>query len=49
MLAYSEVNIDYAEEDLPEDIYIQIQNKLDSIKKVLISTLEASKRREASY
>ncbi len=46
MLAYSEVNIDYAEEDLPEDIYIQIQNKLDSIKKVLISTLEASKRRE---
>ena len=46
MLAYSEVNIDYAEEDLPADIYKQIEDKLDSIKKVLNSTLEASKRRE---
>lgn len=46
MLAYSEVNIDYAEEDLPEDIYIQIQNKLDNIKIQLNTTLEASKRRE---
>ena len=46
MLAYSEVNIDYAEEDLPEDIYIQIENKLDKIKKELQNTIEASKRRE---
>ena len=46
MLAYTEVNIDYAEEDLPEDIYEQIQDKLDRIIGKLTSTLEASKRRE---
>ena len=46
MLAYTEVNIDYAEEDLPLDIYEQIQSKLHSIEKKLHNTLEASKRRE---
>ena len=46
MLAYTEVSIDYAEEDLPDDIYKQIENKLDKIKTKLSDTLEASKRRE---
>jgi tRNA modification GTPase len=46
MLAYTEVTIDYATEDLPEDIYITIQNKLESIQAKLHNTLEASKRRE---
>ncbi|XPV69417.1 MAG: tRNA uridine-5-carboxymethylaminomethyl(34) synthesis GTPase MnmE [Halarcobacter sp.] len=46
MLAYTEVNIDYAEDDLPEDIFEQIENKLDKIKVKLSDTLEASKRRE---
>ncbi len=46
MLAYTEVNIDYAEEDLPSDIFEQIQNKLDKIKDKLSNTLDASKRRE---
>ncbi|MEA3553891.1 MAG: tRNA uridine-5-carboxymethylaminomethyl(34) synthesis GTPase MnmE [Campylobacterota bacterium] len=46
MLAYTEVSIDYAEEDLPSDIYDQIEQKLDSISKKLSSTLDASKRRE---
>jgi len=46
MLAYTEVSIDYAEEDLPTDIYEQIQTKLDSITTKLENTLDASKRRE---
>ncbi len=46
MLAYTEVNIDYAEEDLPSDIYEQIENKLNKIKDKLDNTLEASKRRD---
>ncbi|MGB5867244.1 MAG: tRNA uridine-5-carboxymethylaminomethyl(34) synthesis GTPase MnmE, partial [Arcobacteraceae bacterium] len=46
MLAYTEVNIDYAEEDLPSDIYEQIQTKLDNITVKLENTLDASKRRE---
>ncbi len=46
MLAYTEVNIDYAEEDLPSDIFEQINNKLISINDKLITTLESSKRRE---
>ena len=46
MLAYTEVNIDYAEEDLPSDIYEQIENKLNKIKEKLDNTLEASKRRD---
>lgn len=46
MLAYTEVNIDYAEEDLPSDIYAQIQTKLYAIQQKLENTLDASKRRE---
>jgi tRNA modification GTPase len=46
MLAYTEVNIDYAEEDLPSDIYTQIEQKLKSIDVKLTTTLDASKRRE---
>ena len=46
MLAYTEVNIDYAEEDLPSDIFQQIKDKLDKIEIKLEDTLEASKRRE---
>lgn len=45
MLAYTEVNIDYAEEDLPSDIFDQIQNKLDKITIKLQNTLESSQRR----
>lgn len=46
ILAYSEVNIDYAEEDLPEDIMRQIRKKLKKLKKTLKSTLVASQTRE---
>ncbi|MCW8895957.1 tRNA uridine-5-carboxymethylaminomethyl(34) synthesis GTPase MnmE [Sulfurimonas sp.] len=46
ILAYSEVSIDYAEEDLPEDLVLQIQTKLNELKKSLDSTLLASKARE---
>ena len=46
ILAYSEVSIDYAEEDLPEDLVSQIKAKLDSLKNSLNSTLLASKARE---
>lgn len=46
ILAYSEVTIDYAEEDLPEDLVEQIKTKLESLTKSLNSTLLASKARE---
>lgn len=46
ILAYSEVTIDYAEEDLPEDLLAQIQAKLDELKSLLLKTLQASKSRE---
>ncbi len=46
MLAYTEVSIDYAEDDLPSDIYEQIQNKIEKIQVKLKNTLEASLRRE---
>lgn len=46
ILAYSEVTIDYAEEDLPEDLVTQIETKLEELKKSLNSTLAASKQRE---
>jgi len=46
MLAYTEVSIDYAEDDLPDDIFEQIQNKMDKIIVKLNNTLDASKRRE---
>ena len=46
ILAYSEVTIDYAEEDLPEDLVQQIMAKLQALKKLLSKTLSASKARE---
>ena len=46
ILAYSEVTIDYAEEDLPDDLVMQIKNKLNELKLKLSSTLKASKSRE---
>jgi len=46
ILAYVEVNIDYAEEDLPQDIQNQINERLTKIKKLLDDTLESSKSRE---
>ena len=46
ILAYSEVTIDYAEEDLPDDLVMQIKNKLNELEAKLSSTLKASKSRE---
>jgi tRNA modification GTPase len=45
-LAYSEVTIDYAEEDLPPDLIDQIQARLSEISKNLRRTLEASESRQ---
>jgi tRNA modification GTPase len=45
ILAYSEVVIDYAEEDLPQDVVEQIEVKLERIKQTLSRTLESSRRR----
>ena len=46
ILAYSEVSIDYAEEDIPDDIIIQMEDKLNELKVSLEKTLFASKARE---
>ena len=46
ILAYSEVSIDYAEEDLPEDLILQIEAKLQELNNSLTSTLLASRARE---
>jgi len=46
ILAYSEVTIDYAEEDLPDDLVDNIEDKLNSLIASLNSTLLASKSRE---
>src|SRR5574344_827318 len=46
MIAYTEVTIDYAEEDLPSDIFSKIEEKIQKIVEKLENTLEASKRRE---
>ena len=46
ILAYSEVTIDYAEEDLPQDLVEQIEAKLDELYKLLEKTLIASKSRQ---
>lgn len=46
MLAYTEVSIDYAEDDLPKDIFEQIKNKMEKIIIKLSNTLDASRRRE---
>jgi len=49
LMAYSEVFIDYAEEDLPKSISKDILQRIDEVKKVLLKTLEASKRREGMF
>lgn len=46
ILAYSEVSIDYAEEDLPEDLVLQIKAKLSELQGALQKTLLASRARE---
>lgn len=46
MLAYTEVTIDYAEDDLPEDIFEKINEKIENIVLKLDETLAISKRRE---
>lgn len=46
ILAYSEVTIDYAEEDLPANLIEQINSKLQNLKNSLETTLRASKARE---
>ena len=46
ILAFIEVNIDYAEEDLPDDLVKQIKVKLEKIISVLKETLVTSQSRE---
>lgn len=46
ILAYSEVSIDYAEEDLPKDLIDQMILKLDALHVKLSDTMKASKARE---
>ncbi len=46
ILAHVEVNIDYAEEDLPKDLLNAIKSKLENIEKSLHLSYESSKRRE---
>ncbi len=45
ILAYIEVNIDYAEEDLPQDLQDQMLNQLKTIHANLQRVVESSKRR----
>ncbi len=45
ILAYSEVSIDYAEEDLPQSLIDQIKEKLTEIKVALDNSLKASSAR----
>ena len=45
ILAYSEVTIDYAEEDLPQDLVEQMRGKLEQLYRLLEKTLMASKSR----
>ncbi len=46
ILAFVEVNIDYAEEDLPLDLLQLIEKKLASLQTQLSQTYESSKRRQ---
>ncbi len=46
ILAFVEVNIDYAEEDLPQDLQNQIKDKLIDIETLLKDTYTGSKSRE---
>ena len=46
ILAFIEVNIDYAEEDLPQTLQMQIAEKLHEIDNTIAQTLQASRSRE---
>ncbi len=46
ILAYAEVNIDYAEEDLPTDIMDSIIARLINISKIITNLIESSLRKE---
>ena len=46
ILAFVEVNIDYAEEDLPKNLLKQIEKKLEDMGILLKHTYESSQRRE---
>ncbi len=46
ILAFVEVNIDYAEEDLPKNLLDMIEKKLKDMSGLLKNTYESSKRRE---
>jgi len=45
LIAYSEVTIDYAEEDLPQDMIDQMSERLGRIRKILLDTVVASRQR----
>ncbi len=45
LIAYSEVTIDYAEEDLPQDMIDQMRDKLEAIAATLQKSVHASKQR----
>ena len=49
IMAYVEVNLDYAEEDLPQDLIIQIEEKLKNISNLLKKSLNSSKKRESMF
>jgi len=49
IMAYVEVNIDYAEEDLPQDLIDQIKDRLSNLSALLKKSLNASKKREAMF
>lgn len=46
ILAFVEVNIDYAEEDLPRDLLVQIEGKLEDNAALLEKSVHASQSRE---
>ncbi|MBL0686641.1 MAG: tRNA uridine-5-carboxymethylaminomethyl(34) synthesis GTPase MnmE [Sulfurospirillum sp.] len=46
LLAFVEVNIDYAEEDLPRDLMIMMKNRLDNLREELKKIYDNSKRKE---
>ncbi len=45
LIAFSEVSIDYAEEDLPEDLVKQMKTKLETISQTLEKSLRISRQR----
>jgi len=49
IMAYVEVNIDYAEEDLPQDLIEQIKERLKNLSTLLEKSLKASKKRESMF